>query len=258
MRLMSIASGSKGNCTLLSVEGNNYIIDVGISYKCCMDRLASNGIYINKIDGIFITHEHSDHIAGLLSFLRNTSAYVYMTKGTYQGLKVDVEKYASFGRIKIIKPFVKYNERKMSITTFLTSHDAKEPLGYVFEYGTKKIGYISDTGYVHSKYHQMLKNLNVYFIEFNHCVDKLMNSNRPWFLKQRILGDQGHLSNQQATMFLNEVIGENTRTIVMGHLSDECNTVKEAVESFKEIIKNDDISLVMALQNELSKIVVVE
>ncbi len=257
MKIVALASGSKGNCTLVSINGKNFLVDVGISFKTYKNRLVEANIYVNKIDGIFITHEHSDHVLGLVSFLKNTTSHIYLTRGTYEGLKVDVEKYASFGRFKLIEPLKRYNDNdEISISTFSTSHDAKDSLGYIFESSMFKLGYISDTGYLQEKYHTILKNLDAYYVEFNYDVDMLMNSSRPWPLKQRILADTGHLSNVQAANFLDKVIGKNTKVVILSHLSEECNSKDKALKALMDILPNNlNIQIVVAEQHRPSTVV---
>ncbi len=258
MKLISFASGSKGNCALLSVNEKNYLIDIGITYKNLMERMKENKMYINKFDGIFITHEHSDHILGLSTFLKNTNCFIYLTKGTYENLKIDVEKFAAFGRFKIIEPLTKYYDGTLTVVPIELSHDAKQPVGYVFKSFDKKISFISDTGYINEKYRSILKNADVYFIEANHSVDILMNSNRHWRLKQRIVGDNGHLSNQQTLEFLTKNVGENTKNIILTHLSEECNEANVLRETFNNFTSEyENIEITIALQNEVSKVIAI-
>ncbi len=237
MKIINLASGSNGNCTLLSVNGKNFLIDVGITYANFLKRIKEAEIYINKIDGIFITHEHSDHVSGLQSFLKNTETFCYLTRGTYTGIKFDLEKYATFGRIRVVEPLQKYIDNEVIIVTFALSHDANDPVGYIFACEDKKVAFITDTGYINKKYFKILSNMDAYFIEANHDIDMLMNSNRHWSLKQRIISDNGHLSNLQTAEVLKNIIGNKTKKIILAHLSPECNEKELALKIVLEALK---------------------
>ncbi len=258
MKLVSLASGSSGNCVLLNVDGKNVVIDTGIKYKKYQEKLQSLNIYNNQINSIFITHAHSDHISGLSSFLKNTTAKVYMTKGTFEKVRNVVEPYMQLGRVIPIEPSKIYTTNNIKVITIPTSHDAKDSVGFIIEYGEKSLAFITDTGYINEKYYKILSNHTAYFIEFNHDVEMLMNSDRYWGLKRRIVGDKGHLSNDQAANILEKVIGTNSKYFVLAHLSSDCNKPEIVKKTMDDLLKRknlDDVHVELALQHETTTVI---
>lgn len=146
----------------------------------------------------------------------------------------------------------------LRVTTIKTSHDSGESRGYVFESNDKSIVYITDTGYINKRYHNVLKNKNLYVMESNHDVKMLMETNRPHHLKIRILSDEGHLSNEKAAYYLSEFIGPKTNYIVLAHLSEEANCPKIAKKVIKNTLcqqKNNVKTIYIAEQKERTELI---
>ena len=243
MRAIVLGSGSKGNSTLLIGNNKKILIDVGFSYPKMVDLLNQYDYKPNDIDAILITHTHKDHIIGLSSFLKKNMIPVYTNKLMYDEL---------LKNIKIDTMIV--NDEDFDIDEFKieiihTSHDAKGSVGFVISTGKSSLVYITDTGYINSSFLKKMRNKSVYIFESNHDIKMLMNGPYPYILKQRVVSDKGHLSNEQAANYLNDLIGRKTKLIVLAHLSEINNTPDTALKTIKSIIKNN-VEVKTAFQNE--------
>ncbi len=263
MQILVLASGSKGNCSLININGENFLIDAGINYKQYKERLLMANCFTNKINGIFLTHEHSDHCCGLAGLYKEFKCNIFLTQGTYENLKPAIKNKIPQTKFKIIHPMRSYNYNGFKIVTYPTSHDAGQPVGYIFENNEKKIVYMTDTGYVNEKLYELLKNASVYVLESNYDIELLMNSTRPWYLKQRIFGDSGHLSNEQSAGVLVNLIGEKTEKIVLAHLSEECNSKQIARQTIENILQANEINfdgsnIYVAHQHKVTDLIVID
>jgi len=239
MNVKILASGSKGNCLLIESNNNYIMIDVGISFKKIKEKISKINVKEEAIKALFITHEHKDHIAGLKMLLTKLKGIkVFLTAGTYKALKMDViEILDNFVIIKSEEEIMLKNE--ILIIPFELSHDANEPVGFIIKKGKKKIVLITDTGYVDEYYYNMLKNADLYILEANHSAKMLINSNRPQAIKMRILGEKGHLSNDDASWLINEFTKNKDYAIwVVAHISDDCNSLGEIKKTINKIIEN--------------------
>lgn len=229
MKILVVKSGSKGNATLIYDEGRLLLIDMGI---CLRDlKAACNSIGKNLIDieGMLLTHEHSDHTAGI-KYLDPLP--IYCTKETYDAPNV-VE----------ILPYEKFKIGHLEITPVSTSHDVKNPLGFVIKNKTEKLVYLTDSGKIPAKTLVKLKNADYYVFESNHDEEMLWNTNRPYLLKRRILSDKGHMSNSQSANYLVKLVGPKTKDIILAHLSEEANSPEVCLKTHKKIFKIAKVSL---------------
>ena len=229
MRFVVIESGSKGNATLIIDKGRVLLIDMGITLKVLKEALAKENLNLYNINAMLLTHEHWDHTAGI-KYLPPFP--IYCTKETYESNNV-VE----------LEPYKEFNIEHFKITPVSTSHDVKNPLGFVIENEEEKLVYLTDSGKITVKTLQKLKNADYYIIESNHDVDMLMATNRPMFLKKRILSTKGHLSNEQSATYMCKCIGEKTKEIVLAHLSEEANDPNVALETYRKIFEDAKISM---------------
>ena len=257
MKITILASGSKGNCTLVETNNSKFLIDIGISYKMLKYRLERCKLKTSEIDAIFITHEHIDHIKGLEVFIKKHDMDVVLSAGTYEGIVRERQIGTFFKRFNIVKNGDEIYLNETLIKPFLVSHDANEPFGYIIEHNEKKIVYITDTGYISMENERLISDADVYIIETNHNVEMLMCTNRTWSLKQRILGDRGHLCNEDALNTLLRVINKKTKVVYLVHVSEEANneellllTVKEM---FADCIYRKNIKFIIAKQYEISE-----
>lgn len=248
MRTCVLASGSKGNCCYIETNETKILIDMGLNCVNTVKRLNEINVEPNEIDAIFITHTHTDHTEGLKVFTKKYKTKVYLTEKMYDELKDNVQDYEIIGKETYI------NDAK--IISIKTSHDTNDSNGYIIENDDKSLVYITDTGYINIKNHKLLKNREIYILESNHDIDKLMNNPKyPYHIKQRILGDKGHLSNKDSAYYLKKFIGENTKYIVLAHLSEENNTEELALETLNKTLEQTNQEILIAQQNNITRLI---
>lgn len=220
MKFYSLASGSSGNSFLIDNGKELLLIDVGISFNKIKEKLSDLNYSIEDVKYILITHEHVDHIRALNSFS--------MSK-VYSSVKIP-------GLINLIEKNEEIELGSYKIIAYPLSHDVA-CCGYRIESGEESLVYLTDTGYVNYKIKPYLNNATYYVFESNHDIKMLMDSNRPFFLKSRILSDEGHLSNEDASELIYNAIGENTKEIYLAHISKDCNTKELAYKSLINLFK---------------------
>ena len=222
MRFQSIASGSSGNCIYMGSDTTHVLVDVGISRKRTMEALKKLDLDLRDIDGIFITHEHSDHIAGLPMICKKTDTPVYATPGTIRAL-LRSSKCAE----------IDFTIGDLTVEPMRISHDAAEPVGYRFRYGRKKACVCTDLGLYTDYTVECLKDSDVVLLEANHDIRMLEVGPYPWSLKQRILGARGHLSNTSSGELLSRILNDHMKAVFLGHLSKENNLPELAYETVR-------------------------
>ncbi|MBD5513028.1 MAG: MBL fold metallo-hydrolase [Lachnospiraceae bacterium] len=263
MRLCSIASGSSGNCIYVGSDATHLLVDVGISGKKAEAGLNSLGLAGGDIDGILVTHEHSDHIAGLGVLCRKYEIPIFATKGTIQAILKNGGKNApepSF--FHEIEADSKLIIKDLAVSPMRISHDAAEPVAYRIGYGAKRVAVCTDLGVYNDYTVECLKGMDALLLEANHDVNMLQVGPYPYYLKQRILGNKGHLSNENAGRLLSRILHDNLKAIVLGHLSKENNMPELAYESVRmEITLGDcpytaeDFSISVAQRSEPSPVI---
>lgn len=253
MKITNLASGSKGNATIIKTPQSCILIDDGIPLKTLENKLEELNMKCMDIKYMLFTHEHSDHIAGVKTFIKHHSPKLIMTKGTYTGLT-----YVDKTKVKFVKYMDEIILDDIKIKVIQTSHDSKEPCGYKVTHNNNTFVYITDTGYFKEELFQEIKNADAYLFEFNHCPEMLLNCDRPWFIKQRILSNKGHLSNEDASYIMSKVIGENTRHILLSHISQEANDYEVAKNTLIDLLDEykidySNISILPTHQNSISE-----
>lgn len=261
MRLCSIASGSSGNCIYAGTDTTHLLVDVGISGKRTEAGLKELGISMRDIDGILITHEHTDHIAGLGVLARKYGTPIYATDGTIRAIR----QTRSVGVIpeELFHPI--YADEKLVIKDMVCnpmriSHDAAEPVAYRLSHGRKRIAIVTDLGTYNDYTVESLRGMDALLLEANHDIHMLQVGPYPYSLKQRILGDRGHLSNERAGQLLCSLLHDKLQAVVLGHLSKENNIPELAYEAVRVEVtmeqgKNLDFPLYVASRNEVSKVI---
>lgn len=232
MRLCSIASGSSGNCIYVGSECAHVLVDIGISGKKMETGLNSLELTGRDIDGILITHEHSDHIKGLGVIARRYGIPIYATGGTVDAMvrsgSLGKIPEGIFHEIREDEPFL---IKDLKVKPFTISHDAAQPVGYRLECGAHSVGIATDLGKYNDYIIENLQDLDALLLEANHDIRMLQVGKYPYYLKQRILGDRGHLSNENAGRLLCRLLHDNMKAIFLGHLSRENNYEELAYET---------------------------
>lgn len=244
MKIKVLASGSKGNCVYLESKNAKILIDVGINYNRIISELDELNVRIDDIDGIIISHIHSDHIQGLKSVTKHIKPFIYIKKE----LKEELKKIVDEEELNIVDDTFKIND--LDIEVLNVSHDVPNS-GYIIDDGKTSLVYMTDTGYINRINTEKTKNKTIYIIESNHNEKMLMEGKYPYMLKQRVIGDKGHLSNSYTARYLKKSIGENTKYIVLAHLSENNNTKELAFSEVKEELDKisfDDNNLLVASQ----------
>ena len=251
MLVSVLASGSKGNTTLIKTDKLNILIDAGMNYKYIKDNLLEFGLTPKDINYIFLTHTHKDHIGALEVFLKYNNPTLLIGKKMYN----DISYLKNYENIIFIDKIIELEDT--IVETIKTSHDTTESLGYIFTSDNKSLVYITDTGYINNKYFDKLSNKNMYILESNHDVEMLMNGKYPRWLKSRVLSDKGHLSNKSSSFYLSKFIGRNTNYVVLAHLSHENNTEDIARNTLNETLKEYEIefnNIFIARQDEKTEV----
>lgn len=223
MRYYVFESGSKGNCTLIASRGRYLLIDNGLTLRKFRAYLGSVNVSIEELSVVLVTHNHSDHVAGLKAF---DPRCIYSTRFTYPLCDESHE----------LIPYEAYTLNGFHVTVLPTSHDAKGSVGFVIEDDGEKLVYITDTGYLYEKVTEQIRDADYYIFEANHDVRMQLRSGRPQYLIDRIMGDYGHLSNDDSALYLSEAVTARTKEIVLAHLSEEANTPELALETFRKIM----------------------
>lgn len=229
MRVDLLCSGSKGNSCLVRSHGSSILIDCGSTKKHLFQSLKDAKADLSNMDGVLITHGHVDHISQL-------KHVAHLPIYSYCDLK-DVQNHT------IVQPKESFDLGHFHIQVIGLSHDAPNTVGYVIEDGAEKLVYITDTGYVPNVYKPLLENADTYIFESNHDVKTLMSTSRPMFVKQRILGDSGHLNNEDASLNLSQLVNMKTKDIILAHISQEGNTPDLALETLHSCFLKRDLPL---------------
>ena len=245
MKVKVLASGSKGNSTLIKTNNINLLIDIGVNYQYLVSELEKVNLSPKELDGVLITHTHNDHIKGLSSLVKKTNIKVYVLEEMVNELR----KKIPTDNIFIYQEPLEFEDLKINLIRI--SHDV-EGTGFIIEHNNHSLVYITDTGYINKKYFPLMKNKNTYIIESNHDEEMLMEGPYPYILKQRVISDKGHLSNKTTAEYLLEIVGENTKNIVLAHISEKNNTEELAYNTTKKLLEENGIykEIIIAKQYE--------
>lgn len=233
MKYINFCSGSKGNCTYIESKQTKLIIDCGSTKRYLSQSLHNYDIQLDSVDALLITHDHGDHIAQLRLFdsIEKCISPVPLNRESINPM-----------------PYQSFMIKDIEVTALVLSHDSGLTYGYVLKSEGVKLVYITDTGYLKDNNLDYISNADIYLIESNHNVDKLMQSSRPHMTKMRILSDTGHLSNEDSAKILKRVIGPKTKEIVLAHLSEEANSESLALKAFSQVIDTHEIHIHCAKQ----------
>ncbi|WP_071461042.1 MBL fold metallo-hydrolase [Bacillus massilinigeriensis] len=235
-----LASGSTGNAIYVENGEHSFLVDAGMSGKQMEALFNEIGRDIKNLSGLFVTHEHSDHIKGVGILARKYKLPVYANEKTWQAMdgligEIPVDQKFVFG-MESVKTF-----GSLDIESFGVSHDAAEPMFYVFHQDGKKLVLVTDTGYVSDRMKGIISNADAYVFESNHDVQMLRMGRYPWNVKRRILSDVGHISNEDAAIAMSEVAGDNTKSFYLAHLSLDNNMKDLARMSVQQTLESRGI-----------------
>jgi phosphoribosyl 1,2-cyclic phosphodiesterase len=234
-KFCSLASGSSGNCQYIETKDSSLLIDAGLSGKKIQQMISSIGRDLFNLDGILVTHEHQDHIKGVGILSRRYGIPIYANEKTWEAMENCIGKISE-ENIKIIDSDKAFEIKDMGISPFSISHDAIDPLGYSFFNSGKKISVLTDTGMADESIEKELKGADFLMVESNHDPNMLKIGRYPQFLKQRVLGKLGHLSNEDAgNLVKNLDLNENAQ-VILGHLSMENNFPELAYQTVKNVL----------------------
>lgn len=233
MKATALSSGSAGNCFYIEKDDSAILIDAGINAKKINERLSNLNLDPKKIKALFITHEHIDHIRGADVFARQLNIPIFATHGTIKsGFLCSDEKL-----INKIKNDESINISGLQIETFSKSHKAADPVSYSIKNKNKTVSVITDLGYSCENVNNAIKGSNFLFLESNHDLEMLRNGPYPYFLKNWIKGDSGHLSNNQAGLAVLEHAHSKLKNVVLSHLSKVNNAPEVALKTFNSLLK---------------------
>ncbi|MEE9912764.1 MAG: MBL fold metallo-hydrolase [Deltaproteobacteria bacterium] len=251
LNIASIASGSNGNCYYLENGDDAVLVDAGVSAKQIAVRMARLGLSPSKLRGVFISHEHSDHIRGLDVLTRKYAIPVFITRKTY----------AAYGKsigaplVNFFSPDEPVTIGKISVHPFLKSHDAAEPCSFSVSSGDKTVAVLTDIGSQCANVMAHLNRADAVFLESNYDDRMLRTGFYPPYLKKRIASDTGHLSNTQAARLALEHASVRLRHVLLSHLSANNNTPELALAAFHQFIsQRSDLKVEVTLtsrQNEV-------
>jgi len=258
-RFCNLFSGSSGNCSFLEAGQGRYLIDAGLSGKRVQLGLESIGVDPKTLTGIFVTHEHRDHVHGVGVLSRRFNLPIYANKNTWRGMESIIGKIAPENR-QVFQTDEAFYLDLLQVEAFHVHHDALEPNGYNFHYKDKKITLMTDTGYVSEEMERRIKGADLYLVESNHDPEMLRMGSYPWPLKQRIKGKFGHLSNEDCGMLMSRVLDFREEIVLLGHLSGENNFPELAFRTVADVLRTqgfspeEDVNLTMTYRDRRTEV----
>ena len=235
MKICVLASGSEGNVTYVETKQHKILLDLGTTVKYIKDRLSELSIRLEDIDYVFITHVHVDHVKALKSLIKKYNPYICVSPMMF----AELPELHEYEKIILYDKNLTLDDTRIDIIK--TSHDASDSRSFILTSGNSSAVYLTDTGYINKKNFELLENKKIYLFESNHDIEMLIKGPYPKFLKDRVMGPYGHLSNKDSSIYLAKLIGKDTEKIVLTHLSQKNNTEEKALETIKEVFKEYEI-----------------
>ncbi len=252
MEVCALASGSKGNCIYVSGGGIAVLVDAGLSARELLARLKAAEIAPETIAGVLFTHDHSDHYRGIEVFCKKYPVRLFANEGTAFGIERECPKLKPLW--EIFETASVFEIGGLRVEAFSVSHDASDPVGFVFDDGASRLCVVTDLGLGTPLVRSKLAQCDVAVVESNHDYDMLMQSSRAWTLKTRIAGRSGHLSNDDAAALVRSALSERLRTLLLAHLSEECNTPALAFNTMRRTLHaagRDDVRVEVLSQTQI-------
>jgi phosphoribosyl 1,2-cyclic phosphodiesterase len=243
VRFASLGSGSRGNGSIVASQTTVVQVDCGFSYKEALIRLKRLGLDPEELDGILVTHEHSDHVSGVQALATKHSIPVYASRGTWIEVGPD-----RFDKAIYINDLFSIGD--IDIRPITVPHDAREPLQFVFSCNGVRLGILSDLGSISQRVIEGYGDLDAISVEFNHDLDLLNQGPYPAFLKTRVGGDFGHLNNAQAAELLQRISSDRLQTVVACHISETNNETSRVKQALDTVLKNQNIRRLIASQTD--------
>jgi len=258
--LTILGSGSAGNCAVVETGACKLLIDGGLSARQITMRLASLGIDPAQLDGILLTHEHIDHAGGLRVFCKKNDLPIYCNRLTAEAIRSgDFDFHKNW---RLFTTGADFCVKDICVQTFTVLHDAADPVGFVLNHGDASLGFCTDLGFVTKLVSERIRRVRTLVIETNHDVKLLQNdTHRPWPIKQRIMSQHGHLSNEAAASALADLLGNGLQRAILCHLSRDCNRPELAIETARlhlERAGENSLDLHCASQSEVGPRFVIE
>lgn len=258
-KFCSLSSGSSGNCQYVETDNTRVLIDAGLSGKKIENLLEDIEVEANTIDHILVTHEHGDHIKGTGILSRRYDIPIWANEKTWLSMEGRIGEISE-KNINIFDTGKDFQLDDLNIYPFEISHDAVEPVGFCLYNNNAKISIITDTGWVNDNIRKKIKGSSLYLIESNHDAEMLKVGKYPWYLKKRIMSEEGHLSNEESGEVLSDIISGNGEIVLLGHLSQENNFPLLAYQTVKNIMEevgvdiHKDITLNLTYREKVTEV----
>jgi phosphoribosyl 1,2-cyclic phosphodiesterase len=247
MRFSSLGSGSEGNALLVAAGRTQVMMDCGFGLQDILSRLARLGVSPEQLNGIVVTHEHSDHISGVARLARKYDLPVWLTHGTLQS---QIKALSGIVDIREIDPHLAFVIGDIEVIPYPVPHDAAEPVQFVFSDGDHRLGVLTDTGCSTAHIERILNACHALVLECNHDFEMLMNGEYPSSLKQRVGGRFGHLNNREAADILSRLDLSRLQHLIAAHLSRKNNTPELAVRALSTAAGCEESWVGVATQDE--------
>ena len=257
VEFINLGSGSKGNCTWLEYGDTCLLIDAGFSCRQMEKRIEAAGKDPGQVSGVLISHTHTDHICGVSLFCQRYQVPVYSNRLTQKDLCAILQRGARPKQLPEFKIFTTggvFQVGDIEVCSFQVPHDTSDPVGFTFQAGGIRLGHVTDLGKVTPVVRERLKGVHGFLFEFNHDVTLLRNSARTWGLKQRIMSNSGHLSNEESAHLLEEIVSTGLKELVLGHLSQDCNRPEIALKLATQAVGDNGVSIRVSSQEEITRI----
>ena len=238
MRFASLGSGSQGNGLVVATGETAVLVDCGFSLRATTERLGRLGLAPDDLSAVLVTHEHSDHLAGVFPLARRFSLPVYLTHGTWQAAREKLGERAQAVQhlCRVIQSHAPFVIGDLEVQPFPVPHDAREPVQYALGHAQRQLGVLTDTGWITPHIVEVLRSCDALVLEFNHDRLRLSHSAYPPMLKRRIAGDHGHLENEQALGLLRQIGTQRLQHLVAAHLSEENNCPQRVLSLMAEAL----------------------
>lgn len=252
MKICNLASGSEGNVTYVETGKHKILLDLGTTVKYIKEKLSELSVCLEEIDYVLITHVHEDHVKAMKTLIKKYHPTICVSPIMLN----ELECLKDYDKVMLYDDMIVLDDAIVEIIK--TSHDTTDSRSFIIRSEGKSMVYLTDTGYINTKYFKRLSNLNVYLFESNHDTEMLINGPYPNWLKDRVMGPYGHLSNKDSAIYLAKIVGPDTKKIILTHLSHKNNTEEKALETINEIFKEYNIDfhdIKCAKQKEKSELI---